>query len=192
LYVLLGPTGFHIDDGEDDDEALESHLDRQAQYAAMQHLQPLRDNDDFDPNRGSMSFYEHGALGEGKDLGAISFLTDPNPNEGDGSEGSSNESLDSSYIFATGQSEVQKSAVQNSKGDYDIRNRAGFFSKKKSHKTNSIDISGPLIFPKEFSPPSSAQSRRLYAQKEAEEIAHARDTSHPRSNVHVARDSGSR
>lgn len=131
-------------------------------------------------------------FGEGRDLREISFLTDPNPDEGDGTDGSSNESMDSPHIHASRHSEVQKSAVQNSKGDYDIRTRAGFFSKKRSHKTNSIDLSGPLIFPREFSPPSSAQSRRLYAQKEAEEIAHARDTSHPRSNVHVARDSGSR
>jgi hypothetical protein len=180
LLKYTGPTGQLIDDDDDDGEL--TQLERQAQYTAMLHLGSSHEEHNI-PREGSIEkiLLEH-RHGEGKGLTGAAFITDPNPLEGDGTE---------ETAYPTQTTEVSKSAPMNVKSNYDIRDRAGFFS-KKSRKQSSVDLSGPLVYPREFSPPNSSQSRKQRADRDAQDITSAREKSHPRSRVTVGQSVTSR
>ena len=161
-----------------DNEELDQ-LDRNAINTALSHLGAIQEESELFPSADSPMRVR----GEAKGLTGMSFLTDITSQDGYGSDGSE-VTLDNLMFGAAGATPViAKSGPQNMKDNYDIRERAGFFA-KKSKKYASMKLSGPLDYPKEFSPPnSSQQSRRQQAEREAVEIAKSRENSNPRSGI---------
>ena len=182
LLRFTGPTGLLLDD--DGEERELTQLERQAQHTALLHLGATRENHEYIVAENIDSLLENHRRGESKALEHMAFLTDVNLPEGENSN-------------TAAAHEVMKSAAMNVKSNYDIRERAGFFS-KKSRKHSTVDLTGPLVYPKEFSPPNSSQSARYVstkggASRKEESIASAREKSHPRSHVHIGQQSfGSR
>lgn len=131
--------------------------------------------------------------GEAADLANVSFLTDPNPDEEwDGSEfGSSKDGGSPIDSLPMKDPTIEKSAPKNSKENYDIRGRAGFFSRKMA-SSSSLDLAGPLVYPKEFPEPKAQRSKRAQAEVDAADIAKLQERSHPKSGVRLATPSNSR
>lgn len=100
--------------------------------------------------------------GESESLQNVSFLTDLDQNEW--------EEIDSANALSSEEQAIEKSGPQNAKESYDIRGRAGFFSKNKA-SSSSLNLAGPLVYPKEFSQPKSQLSMKAQAEADVAEIA---------------------
>eukprot|EP01032_Pedospumella_encystans_P009853 gene9853-11567_t len=156
-------------DGGEHDELSSMHL--QSLMSAMGHL----GEDRF--SRSESRGLKHDELefthGEAEELqtAEMAFLTD----------------VDDSLAQEDTAQDTIKSEVQNSKVSYDIRDNAGFFA-RKSAKIKAVNAAD-LVYPKEFSPPGSANtgtSRKERTNLEAE-IDNLRKAANPVSGLKAGR-----
>ncbi len=156
-------------DGGEEDELSSMHL--QSLMSAMGHL----GEDRF--SRSESRGLKHDELefthGEAEELqtAEMAFLTD----------------IDESLAQEETTQDTIKSEVQNSKVSYDIRDNAGFFA-RKSAKIKAVNAAD-LVYPKEFSPPGSANtgtSRKERTNLEAE-IDNLRKAANPVSGLKAGR-----
>jgi len=170
-------------DGGEHDEL--SSMQRQSLMSAMGHLGHEHDEShlskrSFEAERQEHSEHPERQRGEAEDLqnAQMAFLTDID--ESDLIEGSPTQ-------------EIMKSEAQNSKNSYDIRDNAGFFA-RKSAKLKAANA-GELVFPKEFSPPGSAQGGSRSNKDKTlleSEIANARGQIYPKSGLQVGKNTPKR
>lgn len=156
-------------DGGEDEELSSMHL--QSLMSAMGHL----GQDRF--TRSESRGLNHDELefthGEAEELqqAEMAFLTD----------------VDDTCTQEETTQDTIKSEVQNSKVSYDIRDNAGFFA-RKSAKMKALNAA-ELVYPKEFSPPGSANtgtSRKERTNLESE-IDNLRKNAKPVSGLKAGR-----